>query len=220
MGATEALREDHRLAWRLESVITGCADALEAGADVPIGDIARISDVIGGFLDAVHHSREEDTYFPCAAAYGMGAQIRTFLIEHEFGRRVAARVAEHAARWRAGEDAREPVARFLRAYAVFLRDHMTKEEKFFEEAEAALSAEEEAEMLGYFGGVSMAAGAARRAENDIAALEASAWFASSLRSHGGELRSGVRNMDDRPAVLGQDDDRARAPKDGTQPRDA
>lgn len=175
MGATEALREDHRLAWRLEALIVACCERLEAGGDVPLEDIEAISSVIDGFLDAVHHAREENTYFACVGAYGMASEIRAFLIEHEFARRVAAKVARHAARWRAGEDAREPVCRFLRAYATFLRDHMTKEEAFFDDAEEALSAEEEAEMRDYFAAASADAGAARHAEEAIAALEAAPW---------------------------------------------
>lgn len=175
MGATEALREDHRLAWRLEALIVSCCERLEAGGDVPLADIEAISSVIDGFMDAVHHAREENTYFACVGAYGMASEIRVFLIEHEFARRVAAKVSHHAARWRAGEDAREPVCRFLRAYATFLRDHMTKEEAFFDEAEGALSAEEEAEMRDYFAADGAGAGAARRAEEAIAALEGTPW---------------------------------------------
>ena len=34
---------------------------------------------------------------------------------------------------------REPVARFLRTYSIFLIDHMEKEEKFFEKAEKETS---------------------------------------------------------------------------------
>lgn len=185
MGATDALREDHRLAWRLEAVIAACAGRLEAGSDVPLDDIARIADVIDGFLDSVHHTREEDVYFPCVGAYGMTDKIRTFLIEHEFGRRVAHKVAEHLARWRGGDDAREPVARFLRAYSVFLRDHMTKEEAFFEEAERTISPEEDAEMRAYFESVSLAAKTERRAETEIASLERAGWLASSLKSGNG-----------------------------------
>ena len=74
------------------------------------------------------------------------------------------------------------VCRFLRAYATFLRDHMTKEEAFFDEAEEALSAEEEAEMRDYFAAAGPDAAAARRAEEAIAALEAAPW------SQGGAVR--------------------------------
>ena len=40
-----------------------------AGKNIPLPDIDKISLVIDEFLDAVHHSREEDSYFPCVASY-------------------------------------------------------------------------------------------------------------------------------------------------------
>ena len=52
---------------------------------------------------------------------------------------------------------------------------MTKEEAFFEEAEAALSAEEEAEMKEYLVSVASDARTVRRAEAEIAALEVAGW---------------------------------------------
>ena len=49
------------------------------------------------------------------------------------------------------EDAREPVARFLRTYSIYLQDHMKKEEDFFDKAEAqVLSNEEEYDMYEQF----------------------------------------------------------------------
>jgi len=46
-----------------------------------------------------------------------------------------------------GEDAQEPVSRYLRTYAIFLNDHLNKENKFFDDAETdVLSKEEEIEM--------------------------------------------------------------------------
>lgn len=177
MSATELLREDHRLAWRLEKVIVSCADALEEGQPVPLGDIVKISDVIDGFLDAVHHMREEDTYFPCVGAYGMQDEIRKFLIEHEFGRRIASKIAMHTGQWQKGQDAREPVARYLRAYAIFLRDHITKEEKFFDDAERTISKEEELEMREYFESALLAAKTPGRIDKEISELEAADWNA-------------------------------------------
>ena len=50
-----------------------------------------------------------------------------------------------------GEDKREPVARFLRTYSIYLKDHLSKEEDFFNKAEEQiLSKEEEAEMYQQF----------------------------------------------------------------------
>lgn len=177
MKATEILRNDHLLAWRLEKIVRACVKCLETGVRVPFDDIAKISEIIDGFLDSVHHSREENTYFPCVGAYGMNEEIRTFLIEHEFGRRIAAKIVEHTMRWRNGEDAQEAVSRFLKTYAVFLQDHMTKEEKFFEEAERIISPEEEAEMREYFESAMLASKTTRRIDQEISTLEHAEWYA-------------------------------------------
>ncbi len=46
-----------------------------------------------------------------------------------------------------GEDAQEPVSRYLRTYGIFLNDHLNKENKFFDDVEDnILSKEEEVEM--------------------------------------------------------------------------
>jgi len=45
----------------------------------------------------------------------------------------------------------EPVARFLRTYSIYLNDHISKEEDFFERAEKEIiSKEEEKEMFEQF----------------------------------------------------------------------
>ena len=50
-----------------------------------------------------------------------------------------------------GEDKREPVARFLKTYSIYLQDHLSKEEEFFTKAEEQiLSKEEEEEMYQQF----------------------------------------------------------------------
>jgi hemerythrin-like domain-containing protein len=69
------------------------------------------------------------------------------MIEHEFSRRIAVNIAKHLQKWKEGEDNREPVARFLKAYAVYLNDHMAKEEKFFDKAEAQILSQEEEKLM-------------------------------------------------------------------------
>lgn len=178
--ATDMLREDHRHAMRLERVVASCADAIDGGSGgVPPGDVERIARVISEFFDSIHYSREEDSYFPCAGASGrFGDEVRKFLIEHEFGRNVAAQVSRHLALWRegGGEPAREAVARFLRTYSVYLRDHIAKEDRFFDEAEGALDGAEEAEMAEYFRAAMATAPSIDRILAEIASLERSSWM--------------------------------------------
>ena len=107
--------------------------------------------IISEFLDSIHYSREEDSYFPCAGISGNFAdEVRKFLIEHQFGRNIAFQISRHLKNWKDGKDSREPVARFLRTYAIYLQDHLAKEDKFFDEAEKIIDASEEKEMFEYF----------------------------------------------------------------------
>ena len=131
MSATDSLREDHKQIRRLDKVIIKCYTDLYAGKNIPISDLEKITIVIEEFFDSIHYSREEDSYFPCVASYDhLKQEIRALLIEHEFSRRIAIQIKKHVKRWKNGEDAREPVARFLKTYSTYLMDHMKKEENF------------------------------------------------------------------------------------------
>jgi len=148
MSATQTLRNDHIQIRRLENIITKCYQKLYAGEKIPLSDIEQITIIISEFLDAIHYSREEDAYFPCVAAYdSLKKEIHAFMIEHEFGRRIAKSIAFHLQKWKEGHDAREPVARFLKTYAIYLNDHMTKEERFFDVAEKEILDPEEEKMM-------------------------------------------------------------------------
>ena len=152
LSGTDALREDHKQITRLDKIIIKCYTDLYAGKDIPLVDIDRISLIIEEFLDSIHYSREEDSYFPCVASYDhLTKEIKGLLIEHEFSRNIAKQIKKHVKRWKEGEDAREPVARYLRTYSIFLMDHMRKEEAFFDKAQTeVLSKEEEYDMYEQF----------------------------------------------------------------------
>ena len=148
MSATETLRNDHKQIRRLEKIIVQCYTKLYAGQDIPFSDIEKIITIMSEFLDAIHYAREENQYFPCIASYdSLKEEIRAFMIEHEFGRGIAASISRHLQKWKDGENEREPVARFLKAYAVYLNDHMTKEEQFFDITEKQVLSQEEEKMM-------------------------------------------------------------------------
>ena len=178
MSATQTLREDHLQIKRLEKLVSRCSEKLYEGANVPFSDIEKITLIISEFLDSIHYSREEDSYFACVASYGtLKEEIRKFMIEHEFGRRIARSISKHLIRWKKGEDAREPVARFMRTYAIYLMDHLSKEDKFFEEASSkVLSAEEEKEMYEQFKSVMAITKKIDEMINEIGSLEKQPWF--------------------------------------------
>ena len=137
MSATNQLRADHDQVRRLEKIVLKCSEQLYKGKEIPFSDLTKITLVISEFVDTIHHSREEDSYFPCVASYdSLKEEIRKVMIEHEFGRNIARQISHHLKRWKNGEDAKEPVSRYLRTYAISLNDHLNKEKKFSDDAEA------------------------------------------------------------------------------------
>jgi hemerythrin-like domain-containing protein len=180
MSATEVLRADHLKIKRLEKIIEKCYKDLYVGKNIPLSDIEKITFVISEFLDSIHYSREEDSYFACVASYdSLKDEIRKFMIEHEFSRRIAKNIAKHLQRWQKGEDAREPVARFLRTYWIYLSDHLQKEEEFFKKAETqVLSKEEEQEMYQQFQSVMAVSTKIQTIMKEIEYLENQDWFIS------------------------------------------
>ena len=148
MSATETLRNDHKQIRRLEKIITQCYTKLYAGNDIPFSDIEEMTIIMSEFLDSIHYSREEDAYFACVASYDtLQEEIRAFMIEHEFARRIAKSIFTHLQSWKKGNDEREPVARFLKTYAIYLNDHITKEDRFFDLAEKEILSQEEEKMV-------------------------------------------------------------------------
>ncbi|MFZ0184327.1 MAG: hemerythrin domain-containing protein [Nitrosotalea sp.] len=148
MSGTDILRNDHRQIRRLEKVIVKCYTQLYEGKDIPFSDIEIMVLIMSEFLDAVHYAREEDQYFPCVVTYdSLKQEIRAFMIEHEFGRRMASNVSKYLQQWKSGENQRESVARFLKAYAVNLDEHLTKEDKFFDIAENQVLSQDEEKMM-------------------------------------------------------------------------
>ena len=178
MSATETLREDHKQIRRLEKIIIKCYSELYEGKNIPLSDIEKIAIIIDDFLDSIHYSREEDSYFPCVASYDhLKEEIHKLLVEHEFSRNISVQLKKHLKRWKDGEDAREPVARFLRTYTIYLQDHMKKEEDFFDKAEAeVLSKEEEYDMYEQFKSVMTISKKLEDMIKEIEYLENQLWF--------------------------------------------
>ena len=178
MKATETLRKDHQAIKRLEKVIEKCYQQLDAGKEIPFSDIEKITIIISEFLDSIHYSREENSYFPCVASYDtLKKEIRTLLIEHEFARRIARNISKHLKRWKMGENGREPVARFLRTYVIYLNDHLSKEENLFDKVEkTVLSKEEEQEMYDQFKSIVSISKKIEDMTKEIDFLEQQPWF--------------------------------------------
>ncbi len=172
MSATEDLLQDHVFIRRLQSVIEKSYTMLYQGRDVPFADLVKIADIIEQFVDQFHHGKEETGYFSEAEHRDhYSEEIRKFVIEHEFGRRIARRVRIHLEELLQGKDAREPLARYLRTYSVFILDHTAKEDRLFTEIKEkrSLSDEEEKNLKEQFD--DMRRECVRKAGNLVGVLE-------------------------------------------------
>ena len=132
MSATEDLLQDHIFIRSLQVVIEKCYTQLDEGKEIPIGDLVKIADIMEQFVDQFHHGKEENSYFPKTESKGSySEEIRKFVVEHEFGRRIARRVRIHLEEFLQGQDTRELLARYLKTYSIFILDHTSKEDSFF-----------------------------------------------------------------------------------------
>jgi hemerythrin-like domain-containing protein len=166
--STDSLMQEHIIVRRIGNIAQRCSDRLYANKDIPIEDIQIISVVMEEFIDALHHGKEEKAYFPTTRSKdSFSEDIRKFLIEHELGRRIANMLRreldvliEHEDRNSKGagiglkwnNSSKEPVARFLKSYAIFVSDHTAKEDTFFKSIleKNSISEEEDRELLRHY----------------------------------------------------------------------
>lgn len=176
MYSTQDLKHDHITVRRLKNIIERCSDKLYANENIPIEDIEIISVVIEEFVDRFHHGKEEQAYFPKTKDKdGFAEDIRKFLIEHELGKRIATMLRRELNIWKQNKNkkngtktqpekdkkiivenedqkVKEPTARFLKSYAVFITDHTGKEDKFFDliQQKNSISAKEDQMLLQHY----------------------------------------------------------------------
>ena len=166
MSSTQNLLDEHLIVRRIGSIAKKCSDGLYSNQNIPIEDIQIISVVIEEFVDAFHHGKEENAYFPVTQyKNSFSEDIRKFLIEHELGRRIAKMLRREldslidhdryetyeGLKWNDNKS-KEPVARFLKSYAVFVFDHTGKEDAFFEKVQEkqSLSEEEDIQLVKHY----------------------------------------------------------------------
>jgi hemerythrin-like domain-containing protein len=166
MSSTQNLLEEHLIVRKLASIANKCSDGLYLNLNIPIEDIQIISVVIEEFVDAFHHGKEENAYFPVTKyKNSFSEDIRKFLIEHELGRRIAKMLRREldslidhdrydkyeGLKWNINKS-KEPVARFLKSYAVFVFDHTGKEDLFFKKIQEkhSLTEEEDIQLVKHY----------------------------------------------------------------------
>jgi hemerythrin-like domain-containing protein len=167
-SSTDNLMQEHLIVRRIGNIAQRCSDRLYANEDISIEDIQIISVVTEEFIDAFHHGKEEKAYFPVTSSKnGFSEDIRKFLIEHEFGRRIANMLRRELNALTERDDSaskgagvglkwnnrnKEPVARFLKSYAIFVSDHTSKEDIFFKSIQEknSISEEEDRDLLRHY----------------------------------------------------------------------
>lgn len=170
LNATHDLKQDHTLILRVRDITQTCSDRLYTNEIIPIEDIEIISVIIEEFVDRFHHGKEEQAFFPeTKDKNGFSEDVRKFLIEHELGRRIAVMLRRELIVWKQhkhnkevkktgdrekNEDQiiREPVARFLKSYAVFITEHVGKEDIFFDliDEKGSISTKEDQILLQHY----------------------------------------------------------------------
>ena len=139
--ATSDLKKDHLFVRRFGEVIQKCSDKIYADedSDILLEDLEIVSVIMEELIDTFHHGKEEKAYFPSTQNKNNFSEVvRKFLIEHELGRRISRMFKRELLIWRKciieGKQvgSKEPIARFLKSYAVFITDHLGKEDKFLD----------------------------------------------------------------------------------------
>lgn len=130
MNPFELLNDEHRLIERIISALMSYTEQLEAGADP--ADLRKFVDLISGFADTRHHSKEENILFEAMVGAGFPREagpIGVMLFEHDQGRRFVAGLREVASRsgpFTAGDKA--VIRENAGGYAQLLRQHIAKED--------------------------------------------------------------------------------------------
>ena len=167
MSSTKNLKNDHITIRRVRNIAQKCSDNLYSNKEVPLEHMEIISVIIEEFVDNFHHGKEEKVYFPeTKGKDDFSEDIRKFLIEHELRRRIANMLRREINVLKENRnkdrnemllnnhenELKEPIARFLKSYAVFIDDHTGKEDKFFElvESNKSLSVDEDKRLLEHF----------------------------------------------------------------------
>ena len=155
LNATQDLKRDHLTLKRVRNIAQRCSEKLYSNKNIPFEDLKIISVVIEEFVDKFHHGKEEQAYFPeTNNKDNFSEDIRRFLIEHELGRRIATMFLRNLKIWKENgeKDSREPLARFLKSYSLFITDHTGKEDKFFDiiEEKSILSEQENEALVRHF----------------------------------------------------------------------
>ena len=141
--STKQLEKEHTITIKIVEVAEKTADRMNAGEDVDKDLVADMHDFFVNFVDACHHRKEEQYYFPAAvvAEPDLKSVVATLKMHHDIGKSLLSGVERALTIWEENlRLARREAGENLRTYTKLLRRHINVEsEELFRPAEAAFS---------------------------------------------------------------------------------
>jgi hemerythrin-like domain-containing protein len=149
--ATKNLENDHIYVLKLTDVMKTIA----LSGDPDIEHIESIVDIIRNFADGLHHTKEENVFFPALAKKGFSPQqgpVAVMLNEHVQGRAYVKGIADNLELYKKGDKAAlDRIYQNMNGYADLLINHIAKENNIlFRMADKVLSSEEQGGLLNEF----------------------------------------------------------------------
>lgn len=143
---TTQLTKEHDLTLKVADAADAAAAELRSDKGATKQRLKDIYDFFLNFVDACHHEKEEQYYFPVAliADPGLESLITTLKLHHEIGKALLSGVERSITLWEDSPKlARLEAADNLAAYATLLRRHIDIEStQLMSKIEAALSPEQ------------------------------------------------------------------------------
>ena len=129
--AVRTLKTEHQAVCQVLNVLDKAVVKLEETGEAPLSIFEDVLEFLTVFVDACHHTKEEEVLFPLLRQAGIpvqGGPIGVMLSEHQQGRELIARFRESLAGLKEGNLAsREALAEAARDYEALLRQHIQKE---------------------------------------------------------------------------------------------
>lgn len=144
---TRQLTKEHDLTLKVADAADAAAAQLRSDERATKQRLIDMHDFFVNFVDACHHGKEEQYYFPVAliAEPGLESLIATLKLHHEIGKALLSGVERSITLWEDSPKlARHEAADNLEAYAALLRRHIDIEStQLMNKVEAALSPEQQ-----------------------------------------------------------------------------
>lgn len=150
-NATKNLEDDHIHVLKLTDVM----EKIARSGSVNVGHIEEIIDVIRHFADGIHHTKEENLFFPALGQKGFSSQqgpVAVMLNEHVQGRNYVKGISDNLELYKTGnKTAINGIFQNMIDYAELLRNHIGKENNIlFRMADKVLTENEQKDLLEQF----------------------------------------------------------------------